>query len=230
MMPSHHLLAPPGRGIAAVGRRADRGDGSFTNPVLPGDHPQPCVLQDGDDYYLSCASQQFSPGAVIWHSRDLQLPDCVDPCHVVAEDGSRHLFVNGARRVRLQPDGLAVADAPVHLHAPLLLPPTDAVHASAGPRVFRRDGWFYLLSATGGAGDPSGPHTLAVARARSVFGPWEDCLFNPLQGADDSCWTTGGAPSLVQGPAGDGWLLCHGHEAQHRTLGRQALLQRVDWD
>jgi xylan 1,4-beta-xylosidase len=284
------LLGGTGGGLSAAGRRPDRGDGSFTNPVLPGDHPEPCVLKDGDDYYLSCASRQFSPGAVIWHSRDLvnwspiaaalrrpvgsvgsvdlvrhagrhflylsvlqgrsttvlalhadairgpwsepvdlQLPGCLDLCHVVAEDGSRHLFVNGVRRVPLQADGLSVADAAAHGHTPRLPPLADATQASAGPRVFRRDGWFYLLNAVGGAGDPSCPHTLAVARSRSAFGPWEDCPFNPLQGADNSCWTTGGAPSLVPGPAGDWWLLCHGHEAHHRTLGRQVLLQPVDW-
>ncbi|MCF5932833.1 xylosidase, partial [Xanthomonas perforans] len=37
-------------------RIADQGDGSFLNPVLAGDHPDPSVLKDGDDYYLTLSS------------------------------------------------------------------------------------------------------------------------------------------------------------------------------
>jgi xylan 1,4-beta-xylosidase len=52
-------------------RQADRGNGQYLNPVLPGDHPDPNVLKDGDDYYLSYSSFDYYPGIVIWHSRDL---------------------------------------------------------------------------------------------------------------------------------------------------------------
>jgi len=52
-------------------RRADLGNGKYLNPVLPGDHPDPNVLKDGDDYYLSYSSFDYYPGIVIWHSRDL---------------------------------------------------------------------------------------------------------------------------------------------------------------
>lgn len=33
-------------------RRADLGDGRFLNAVMPGDHPDPIVLKDGDEYSL----------------------------------------------------------------------------------------------------------------------------------------------------------------------------------
>ena len=52
-------------------RQADRGDGTFLNPVLAGDHPDPSVLKDGDDYYLTLSSFDAYPGLPIWHSRDL---------------------------------------------------------------------------------------------------------------------------------------------------------------
>ena len=50
---------------------ADLGNGSFLNPVLAGDHPDPSVLKDGDDYYLTLSSFDAYPGLPIWHSRDL---------------------------------------------------------------------------------------------------------------------------------------------------------------
>jgi xylan 1,4-beta-xylosidase len=52
-------------------RKADLGNGRFLNPVFAGDHPDPALLRDGDDYYLTFSSFDAYPGIVIWHSRDL---------------------------------------------------------------------------------------------------------------------------------------------------------------
>ncbi|KQW52195.1 MULTISPECIES: family 43 glycosylhydrolase [unclassified Roseateles] len=52
-------------------RKADLGDGRYLNPVLAGDRPDPSVLKDGDDYYLTHSSFEAVPGLLIWHSRDL---------------------------------------------------------------------------------------------------------------------------------------------------------------
>ncbi|RZJ85530.1 MAG: xylan 1,4-beta-xylosidase [Massilia sp.] len=278
---------PLGR-IARAQRRPDLGDGTFLNPILPGDHPDPCLLKDGIDYYLTCSSFQFTPGPVIWHSRDLvnwspigpaltcaigtvgavdlvrhqgryflylcvaqncrasiqvvyaddiagpwsdpidlDLADCIGASHVVAADGSRHLFVNGIRRIQLSDDGLATAGVPVHVHTPPPVKQTasQAVFVSSGPRLIRRDSHFYLLHASASATEGQ---VLTVARSPSLSGPWEDCPFNPL-GDSDSTWTTSGSGSLVEGLAGDWWLVCHGYERGHRSLGRQPLLQPVEW-
>lgn len=52
-------------------RKADLGNGQFLNPILPGDFPDPTILKDGDDYYMTFSSFDAAPGLVIWHSRDL---------------------------------------------------------------------------------------------------------------------------------------------------------------
>ena len=52
-------------------RKADRGDGTFLNPIFAGDHPDPSILKDGDDYYMTFSSFDAYPGLVIWHSTDL---------------------------------------------------------------------------------------------------------------------------------------------------------------
>src|SRR5450830_756830 len=59
-----------GRGIEGQ-RKADLGNGTFLNPILAGDHPDPTILKDGDDYYMTFSSFLAYPGIVIWHSRDL---------------------------------------------------------------------------------------------------------------------------------------------------------------
>jgi beta-xylosidase len=39
--------------------------------ILSGDHPDPAILQDGADYYMTFSSFDAYPGLTIWHSRDL---------------------------------------------------------------------------------------------------------------------------------------------------------------
>ncbi|THG31657.1 family 43 glycosylhydrolase [Naasia lichenicola] len=59
-------------GIGVEGRRiADLGDGTYRNPVISGDFPDPSVLKDGEDYYLTTSSFDAAPGLLIQYSRDL---------------------------------------------------------------------------------------------------------------------------------------------------------------
>ncbi len=44
---------------------------AYTNPVIPGTHPDPSVCRVGQDYYLANSSFAYFPGAPIFHSRDL---------------------------------------------------------------------------------------------------------------------------------------------------------------
>jgi xylan 1,4-beta-xylosidase len=43
----------------------------FSNPVIPGFHPDPSVCRVGEDYYLVTSSFEWFPGVPIYHSRDL---------------------------------------------------------------------------------------------------------------------------------------------------------------
>ena len=45
--------------------------GTFTNPILGGDFPDPTILRDGKDYYLTNSAFDYQPGLVVYHSRDL---------------------------------------------------------------------------------------------------------------------------------------------------------------
>ena len=277
-------------------RRPDLGDGTYRNPIAAGDRPDPTILKDGDDYYMTFSSFRDAPGIVIWHSTDLvnwtalgpalrqplgdvwamdlckhgdryfiYLPanpgdkgwrifaiwtddirggtwsdpidlgiqNFIDPGHVVGEDGKRYLFVNGIRKVRLRDDGLA-ADGDLEMaYAPWRYPDDWVTEnfAPEGPKLFWRDGWLYLVTAVGGTAGPATGHMVIAARSRSVHGPWEHCPRNPLVrtvSIDEPWWSRGHA-SLVQGPRGDWWMVYHGYEHGYRTLGRQALLEPVEW-
>ena len=283
-----------GRGIEGQ-RKADLGDGTYRNPIIAGDHPDPTILKDGDDYYMTFSSFLSYPGLVLWHSTDLvnwapigpalhkHLGDiwavdlckhdgryfiyipanpsgdgwsifaiwaddirgpwsgpvdlgirgCIDPGHVVGEDGKRYLFVNGIRKIRLREDGLAIDGELQDAYQPWRYPDHWITEnfAPEGPKLLWRDGWLYLVTAVGGTAGPATGHMVIAARSRSVHGPWEHCPRNPLvrtQGADEPWWSRGHA-TLVEGPAGDWWMVYHGYENGYRTLGRQTLLEPIEW-
>jgi beta-xylosidase len=50
---------------------ADKGDGTFQNPILHADYSDPDVIRVGDDYYLTSSSFNCVPGLPILHSKDL---------------------------------------------------------------------------------------------------------------------------------------------------------------
>ncbi|MCC5805426.1 MAG: glycoside hydrolase family 43 protein [Opitutales bacterium] len=102
-----------------------------------------------------------------------------------------------------------------------------------GPHIYKRGEWYYLLTAEGGTGYG---HRCSVARARSVWGPYEDSPHGPLltaHDAPDHPLQKAGHGSLVETPDGE-WYLAHlcarplGPE-RRCVLGRETGLQRVDW-
>jgi glycoside hydrolase family protein len=50
---------------------SDNGDGTFTNPVLWSDVPDPDVIRVGDNFYLMSTTMHLSPGAPVMRSKDL---------------------------------------------------------------------------------------------------------------------------------------------------------------
>ena len=45
--------------------------GTFTNPILGGDYPDPTIMRDGEDYYMTHSAFDYVPGLTVFHSRDL---------------------------------------------------------------------------------------------------------------------------------------------------------------
>lgn len=57
--------------LAAVGFAADNGDGTFTNPPLNADYPDPDIIRVGDDFYMVSTTFVNSPVLPVLHSKDL---------------------------------------------------------------------------------------------------------------------------------------------------------------
>ncbi|MES2441768.1 MAG: family 43 glycosylhydrolase [Pseudomonadota bacterium] len=304
-VPGAALAATPGAAAAPAApasdwrrgldnqRLADLGDGRFLNPLMAGDHPDPTILKDGADYYMTFSTFDSYPGLVIWHSRDLvnwqpvtaaltknlgsvwapdlskhgsryflyipvkaspnsiyvswadkiegpwsdpidlKLPNHIDPGHAVGEDGSRWLFLSGGDRIRLAGDGLSTVGTVEHVYDPWHYPQDWVVEGFSpeGPKVMRHGDWFYLITAVGGTAGPPTGHMVIAARSKSIHGPWVDCPANPIVRTtnNDERWWSRGHATLVEGPDGSWWSVYHGYENGYYTLGRQTLLDPVEW-
>jgi beta-xylosidase len=64
------LFTTPGH-AAAPAWSADRGNGTYQNPVLPADYSDPDAARVGDDYWMVASSFSQVPGLPILHSSDL---------------------------------------------------------------------------------------------------------------------------------------------------------------
>ena len=65
------LGSPDPKPAELKGAWGDQGDGTYVNPILPGDYSDLDAIRVGSDYYAISSTMQFSPGMVILHSRDL---------------------------------------------------------------------------------------------------------------------------------------------------------------
>ena len=105
------------------------------------------------------------------------------------------------------------------------------VLAREGPKLLRRGDYFYLIGAVGGTSGPPTGHMVVVSRSRSIDGPWEQCPHNPIVRTTDARerWWSRGHATLVEGPDGEWWMVYHGYENGYYTLGRQTLLEPIEW-
>ncbi|MES2988743.1 MAG: family 43 glycosylhydrolase [Pseudomonadota bacterium] len=292
-LPAFGQAAPEWRRGLDNQRKADLGDGRFLNPLMAGDHPDPSILKDGKDYYMTFSTFDSYPGLIIWHSRDLvnwqpigpaltknigsvwapelckhkgrfylyipvkaspnttfviwadkiegpwsepidlTLPAHIDPGHAVDEKGRRWLFLSGGDRVPLSDDGLKRIGEPEHVYDPWRYPDSWDVEGFSpeGPKVLRHNGYYYMITAVGGTAGPPTGHMVIAARSKSLAGPWEDHPGNPIVRTTSLAekWWSRGHATLVEAPDGSWWSVYHGFENGYWTLGRQALLDPVEW-
>jgi beta-xylosidase len=57
--------------LAQIALAADNGDGTYTNPPLYADFPDPDIIRVGSDFYMVSTTFVNSPGLAVLHSKDL---------------------------------------------------------------------------------------------------------------------------------------------------------------
>jgi xylan 1,4-beta-xylosidase len=102
-----------------------------------------------------------------------------------------------------------------------------------GPHIYKRGGWYYLLTAEGGT---AWNHAVTLARSRNLLGPYElhpNAQILTARDKPDAPLQRAGHADLVETQAGDTYMvyLC-GRPLKNRgrcILGRETAIQKMVW-
>lgn len=73
-------------------RSADNGDGTFTNPMIHADFPDPDIIRVDDTYYMVSTTMFYFPGATILKSKDLvNWEYCANPLQQISDSDPYNL-------------------------------------------------------------------------------------------------------------------------------------------
>ncbi len=108
-----------------------------------------------------------------------------------------------------------------------------AIGLTEAPHLYKRDGWYYLITAEGGTG---WGHAVTMARSRSLTGPYElhpDTYILTARDRPDAALQRAGHADLVETPDGRTYMvyLC-GRPIPNRgrcILGRETAIQPMTW-
>lgn len=101
------------------------------------------------------------------------------------------------------------------------------------PHLYKRDGWYYLLTAEGGT---NWAHAVTMARSRTLTGPYDlhpDTYVMSARQRPDVELQRAGHASLVETPNGETYMVyLVGRPLRNRgrcTLGRETAIQKMVW-
>lgn len=98
-----------------------------------------------------------------------------------------------------------------------------------GPNLFKRNGWYYLMTAEGGT---SFGHTVTLARSRNIWGPYETHPDKYILVSGDSPLQKAGHASICCDRNGNWYMayLCSRPLSNRQcNLGRETSIQKVEW-
>ena len=213
----------------------------------------PCLTHDGDRFWLvytdvkrkdgsfkDCYNYIVTAPAICgpWSDPVFVNGSGFDPSLFHDDDG-RKWFVNMMWDHRQRPHlfaGIALQEYSPEKRA--LVGPRKNIYAGTdlalveGPHLYKRDGWYYLLTAEGGTGYD---HACTLARSRSIWGPYET---HP----DKHVLTSKDAPFASLQRAGHGSIVDTDHgtylvhlmgrpvgQERRCVLGRETAIQEAEW-
>jgi xylan 1,4-beta-xylosidase len=154
----------------------------------------------------------------------------IDPDLFWDDDGTAYFTCTNRWKIPMRKIDLATGAL---LSEPAFLWNGTGGHYPEAPHVYRIGGYYYVMIAEGGT---DYGHCETMARAPSLYGPWESCPHNPIlthRSKNDLPIQATGHADLVEDPQGNWWMVClgirpKGFHACH-FLGRETFLAPVRW-
>ncbi|MGL5435132.1 MAG: family 43 glycosylhydrolase [Lachnospiraceae bacterium] len=150
----------------------------------------------------------------------------IDPSIFTDDDGRRYMLLNrGARLMEISEDGTRC------LTKPQMIWYGSSKHAPEGPHLLKKDGYYYCFLAEGGTGKG---HMVTVARSKQLYGPYEDCPYNPILSQTDAagvlqCCGHGKPVSTPDGRWFMVYLCSRFLDGKWGMLGRETALDEIVW-
>ncbi|KAK5704812.1 hypothetical protein LTR17_021576 [Elasticomyces elasticus] len=160
----------------------------------------------------------------------------IDPSPFWDDDGTTHLTASF--------NGSTILQAPMDFETGEILGPLVSIWNGTGlpspeaPHVYKKDGWYYLLTAEGGTRER---HRSIFARSRNLYGPYEGDPANPVLSGylSQSYFQAVGHSDIFPDASGQYWAIALAVRAGYSynfdpynsifPMGREAVLTPVKW-
>lgn len=157
----------------------------------------------------------------------------IDPGHFTDAQGNRYLYFSNGGCVPLSDDGLSVTGEIKHVYDGWPIPREWSIECFCleGPKLVKHGSFYYLTVAEGGTAGPATSHMVISARSTTPFGPWENSPYNPIIRTENASerWWSKGHGTVFEDAKGKWWIVFHSYENGHGNMGRQTLLQPIEW-
>lgn len=147
--------------------------------------------------------------------------------------GQNWLFFHGGNAAPLSDDGLSFTGKTRKVYPVWDIPTEWEIQSISceGPKLFYRNGYYYMITAQGGTSGPPTAHMALMLRSRSIEGGWEFSPYNPVlrtSSVEERWWCTGHATAF-EDTKGAWHFILHGYENGRYNEGRQILLCDAEW-
>jgi xylan 1,4-beta-xylosidase len=163
---------------------------------------------------------------------DLKI-NLIDPGHIADDAGNRYLYCSNGGFVPLSEDGLSVTGEIKNTYSGWPIPREWSVECFCleSPKLTKRGEYYYLTVAQGGTAGPATSHMVVSARSKSPLGPWENSPYNPIIHTKDVSekWSSKGHGTIFEDAKGKWWIVFHAYENGYYHMGRQTLLEPIEW-
>lgn len=207
----YHIYLP-------VGSHPGKKPGSYTNMIMSATNPEG-PWSDPESLEIQAPLGEHFPA--------------IDPGFIMTPDAKKYLYVNQGYVVELNDAGTKAVGVPKKVYDGWQYPVDWNVQCMCleSPKLFLKDGYYYMVSAEGGTSGPSTAHMSVVARSKSPVGPWENSPYNPLTHtwSPEEKWWQQGHGTVFKAVDGSWWTIYHARLNNYEGLGRQVLLMPVAW-
>ncbi|KAA5825147.1 family 43 glycosylhydrolase [Algibacter amylolyticus] len=157
----------------------------------------------------------------------------IDPGFIQTPEGDKYLYLGHGFAVELNDEGTKAVSKLKQYYTGWDIPESWIVECKCleSPKLFYKDGYYYMVSAQGGTAGPATAHMSIVARSKQPLGPWENSPHNPLTHTyshEEPFWHQGHG-TVFKAVDGSWYTIFHGRVKGYTEMGRPTFIMPLEW-